>query len=155
MEDSNAGYEFYQKTCDREVISAMGKSNIFTTLIRSTGKKRLIIADGAAFGPEMDRVMKEIQREGNVQLFLPESFEWLILRSGLIDGNHVKTILEDPSEYIESGEYFDWERFFTSLLTEQTLGTYLQYSKRKLNPAYLHKDASDRIWKQIPLDESE
>lgn len=150
VEDSDAGYEFYQKNTTCKVISAHGKSNVFSTLLQNQSGKRFIIADGAAFGSEMDRVIKEMKREGNVQIFLPESFEWLILRSGLIDGKYVKQILENPEEYIESRKYFSWERFFTALLIEQTKDTYLRYNKSKLNSAYCQKNIADKILEQIP-----
>ncbi|MCR5126352.1 MAG: hypothetical protein K6B43_14340 [Treponema sp.] len=32
---------------------------------------------------------------------------------------------------------FSWEQFFTALLTKISDGTYLKYSKKKLNPNYL------------------
>ena len=96
-----------------------------------------MIADGAAFGPEMERVMS-LRRVRNTVLFLPESFEWLILRSGLIGDAEVQDILKSPYDYIESDRYFSWERFFTVLLTERTVDTHLQYSKRRLNPNYLN-----------------
>lgn len=154
VEDSNSGYAFYKSNPNLNVVSAQGKSNVFSSLLENREGNRLVIADGAAFGPEMDRVMKEIHREGNARLFLPESFEWMILNTGLIDGNEVKEILEEPSEHIESGLYFSWERYFTDLLTEKTRDTYLRYSKRKLNPAYLNKNIAGRIWEQVtPLNE--
>ena len=40
---------------------------------------------------------------------------------------------------MESMEYSSWERFFTALLVRKTDGTYLRYSKRNLNPAYLQE----------------
>lgn len=152
VEDSDAGYEFYRKNTSLHVVSAGGKSNVFEELLQHKDKKCLVIADGAAFGSEMDRVMKEVKREGNTRLFLPESFEWLILKSGLIDGNYVKGILENPSNYIESRKYFSWERFFTTLLIEQTQGTFLQYNKRKLNPTYLQNNVATRVLNCIPID---
>lgn len=151
VEDSDAGFEFYEKNTNLQVISAKGKSNIFEELLKHKDEKCLVIADGAAFGAEMDRVIKEVKREGNTQLFLPESFEWLILKSGLVDGNYVKEILENPSDSIESSEYFSWERFFTALLVEQTQGTFLQYNKRKLNPTYLQKNIATKILAILPI----
>ncbi len=41
----------------------------------------LVIADGAAFGSEIDRVMQLIGGKDQVVLYLPESFEWLILKA--------------------------------------------------------------------------
>ena len=121
-----------------EVISSEGKSGVFAKIMENTGKKCLIVADGAAFGSEIDRVMKQITDNDDIILFLPESFEWLLLKSGLIDGNRVQDILQSPELYIRSEDYFSWERYFTALLIEETKDTYMQYSKRKLNPVYLH-----------------
>lgn len=90
-----------------------------------------MIADGAAFGPEMDRVMRLIEVKEDAALYLPESFEWLILSSGILKDNEIGLMLEEPSAYIESRKYFSWERFFTALLVEKAEGTYLAYSKKR------------------------
>jgi hypothetical protein len=148
VEDSNAGFEFFRHQSvgkDYDVISAGGKSNVFRKLNEIEGKSVLVIADGAAFGPEMDRVMKMAYRNGNIAVYLPESFEWLVLASGLVDRKELRDILGDPSSYIDSKDFFSWERFFTHLLTEITYGTWLQYAKRKLNPSYLNETVSERI----------
>ena len=70
--------------------------------------------------------------------YLPESFEWLILKSGMLGGRTPAEQLQEPSAYIESERYFSWEQFFTELLTDLTMDTPLHYNKRHLNPAYLH-----------------
>lgn len=80
----------------------------------------LVIADGAAFGSEMDRVMKLLDKKKNVVLYLLESFEWLILKSDILNDKEVREILMDVSQYVESSEYFSWERYFTTLLIEKT-----------------------------------
>lgn len=152
VEDSNSGYEFFKSLSTKknyDVISAGGKSNIFAKIIRHLDENVLIIADGAAFGAEMDRVMKIVQQKEKVTLFLPESFEWLILKSGIINDTDLEEILEKPEKFIESREHFSWERFFTSLLMELTRGTYLKYSKRKLNESYLQENMISKIIKQI------
>ena len=68
-------------------------------------------ADGAAFGSEIDRILK-LQSSANFRLCLPESFEWLILKSGLIKSDDIAAVLERPSEFIESADFFSWENFF-------------------------------------------
>ena len=113
--------------------------------IKTTQENALVIADGAAFGSEIDRVLRLLEVRKNVMLYLPESFEWLILLSGILKDNHVVEILENPSAYIESQTYFSWERYFTSLLAEKTNGTYLAYTKRKLNDAYLNEKVKRAI----------
>lgn len=142
VEDSNAGFDFFRElSVDRNysVISAGGKSNIFAEIQKQTVTDILIIADGAAFGSEMDRVMKLLGKNSKVVLYLPESFEWLILKSGVVKVKNLNDILDAPEDYLESRLYFSWERFFTSLLIKTTAGTYLNYSKNKLNSAYLHE----------------
>lgn len=153
VEDSNAGYEFFETVAEHkkcEIISAGGKSNIFKELQNYSDKKILVIADGAAFGPEMDRVIKIIYESTEKAIFLPESFEWLILKSDVIRDKLIEAILENPSDYIESQEYMSWERFFTALLVDKTKDTYLKYSKSKLNDAYKNKKIQEKVLKEIP-----
>lgn len=148
VEDSNAGFQFYEVVCrEKELacISAGGKSNIFRMLTEQKDEKVLVIADGAAFGSEMERIMKVLADKKNIRLYLPESFEWLILKSGLLKDNGVNEILSNPSEYIESKEYFSWERFFTAVLVQKTEQSYLKYSKNKLNPVYTQKSVVNML----------
>lgn len=150
-EDSNSGYQFFKESCSDDILcqSANGKSNIFHLLKQQTNEKILVIADGAAFGPEVDRVIQLLKVKKNVILYLPESFEWLILLSDILKDNEVRKILSDPSEYIESQECFSWERYFTKLLVEKTQDTYLSYSKKTLNKAYLNDNIRNAIFKEI------
>lgn len=46
-------------------------------------------------------------------------------------------MLLHPADYIESSEFFSWERFFTKQLIQLTAGGFLAYEKSSLNPAYL------------------
>jgi hypothetical protein len=141
VEDSNSGYEFFQSVCVENgvtCLSAKGKSNLKQMVSHGTGQV-LLIADGAAIGSEMNELYQLMRVERFVKCYLPESFEWLILKSGLIDGNVIRDILQHPEDFIESKEFFSWERFFTSLLIEYTKDTYLQYTKSHLNEVYLQK----------------
>ena len=134
-EDSNAGYQFFQKVClDNGIkcVSAGGKTRILHTARNAADTDTLLIADGAAFGPEMDRVMKFMKGHKNIWLYVPESFEWLILSANPMKDPDTYIILENPSDHIESRNYFSWERYFTRILTEKTAGTYLQYSNRRI-----------------------
>lgn len=70
----------------------------------------LVIADGAALGPEME-LLTSLQRFKNIQLFLPESFEWLVLQSGLLNDKQTRDMLANPAAYIESESFFSWEQF--------------------------------------------
>ncbi len=98
--------------------------------------------------------MLYMRENASVRLFLPESFEWMILSSGLIKSSELASILAFPSDYIKSCEYFSWERYFTHLLIDLTKETYLHYSKSKLNPAFFNsglKAAFLRLFPSIHL----
>lgn len=159
-EDSNSGYQFFDAVSREhqiKCVSANGKSNVFQRL-KNCDRNVLVIADGAAFGAEIDRVLRLLETCENAALYLPESFEWLILSSGIIKDREIAEILESPSEFIESREHFSWERFFTAFLTEKTKDTYLAYTKRKLNDAYLNgkiKDAILAVMDRIEWKEAE
>ena len=105
--------------------------------------------NGAAIGPEMGRLFKYTCQRENIHLYFPESFEWLIIQSGLIQGKDLQDILENPADYIDGREYFSWERFFTSLLIEKTKDSYLRYNKSKLNETYLHEKNKEMILNSI------
>ena len=153
VEDSNSGYEFFEYVTEGKVskiISANGKSNIFRELGIIREAKVLVIADGAAFGPETDRVIKRISLRDDRLLYLPESFEWLVLKSGIVKDGEIRKILEEPSKYIDSKEYMSWERFFTALLIEKTKDSYLKYEKTKLNEAYRNEKVAEKIIEVIP-----
>ena len=140
VEDSNSGFQFFSAICspDIKVISAGGKSKIKKLLSENDGKEILVIADGAAFGSEMNEIYLRMLNGYRIKLYLPESFEWIILKSGIVDGKRISDILDEPEEYIESKEYFSWEVYFNKLVVRETEGTYLKYAKNNLNPVYLN-----------------
>ena len=151
-EDSNSGYEFFKAISEENGLqcrSAAGKSNIFGQLKQIRNKEVCVIADGAAIGPEMNRLYKETKKSPNIKLYLPESFEWIILKSGLIEGKELRAVLMEPELYIDSKDSFSWERFFTKFLVDQTKGSYLEYKKSRLNPNYLHERNKKVILKSI------
>lgn len=148
-EDSGSGYQFFHKVCSENDIiclSAKGKSNVVQCVREHLDQNVAVIADGAAFGPEIEN-LAQIQRHANrmIAFYLPESFEWIILKSGVVM-NADAPELQHPSSYIESSEYVSWERYFTRLLTDLSLhNQYGHYSKRKLNNWYLRKDNRKKI----------
>ena len=90
VEDSNAGYEFfehYYHESDVNCISAKGSGNIFDMIHKAYDGNVVVIADGAAFGAQMGRVFPEIKRRQNIRLYLPESFEWIILSADILENS--------------------------------------------------------------------
>lgn len=152
VEDSNSGFEFFQAVAKKHgirCISAGGKDNVFSALASAPEGKTLVIADGAAFGPEMDKVAPLCKIKG-ATLYLPESFEWLVLTSGLIKDSDIPALLANPAEYIESHDYVSWERFFSAELIRRTNDTYLQYRKAQLNPIYTRDHELEAIAAAMP-----
>lgn len=94
-EDSNSGYQFFNQICKDKQLdceSMNGKSNVFHYLNVHKNEKILVIADGAAFGSEIDRVIQLTNERENIALYLPESFEWLILSTGVLKNNLVEKV---------------------------------------------------------------
>ena len=92
--------------------------------------------------------MYKIYSDDNV---LPIKPEKIIVEDSNSGYDFFHSVSEDqaPEEYIESSEFFSWERYFTKLLIEQTEGTYLKYKKSRLNKFYLHEKNKDTILKSI------
>ena len=151
-EDSKSGYQFFDNYFSEygiKCISAESKAKIYNQLLEREYDTALVIADGAAFGPEIERVLS-LKNAKKIMLFLPESFEWIILRSGVLKDTEISAMLEKPYDYIESGKYFSWERFFTDVLTEKTKGTYLKYDKSQLNKSYVNPNEKNAIFGVMP-----
>lgn len=142
VEDSKAGFQLFTKAAEKwnvTCVSSNEKSSILPLLKKYYKKDVLVIADAAALGSEVRELVryKEVTKR-KVDFFLPESFEWLILKSSTFTGNtNIQTILSDPIAYIESKEFFSWERYFTYLLIEETKDRpQLKYEKAKLAAGY-------------------
>ena len=130
-------------------ISANGKSNI-SILSRKkefADKKILIIVDGAAFGSDINELLRStLDRE--VYVYAPESFEYLVLLSKIVPVN--QEMLEHTYDYADSKYYLSWERFYTELLKNNSSGTIYQYTKRNLNKTYLTQGNIKKIKENMP-----
>ena len=65
-EDSNAGHEMFDHIAAENhisCISAQGKSNVFSKLANRTADRVLVIADGAAFGSELEKIYRLMEAE--------------------------------------------------------------------------------------------
>lgn len=148
-EDSNSGKDYFQHVSSIEVRSTNGKSNVVNMIDHNSDRYILVIVDGAAFGPEIARALDYLRDTGaHVVIYAPESFEYLILKANIID--HTSKVTTDTFEYADSCLYMSWEEFYTEYLQEQTKNTIYQYTKRKLNPAFLTEGNSERIFKELP-----
>lgn len=154
-EDSNSGFQFFSKvgrnfTC----LSAEGNSNIFKKIEEApTDTGLAIIADGAAFGAFISKVLSLAQFRKNIMLYFPESFEWMILKSGILQSTSISEILESPEQYIESSEFFSWEQFFTQLLKACTSDDIVKkYNKSRLSEFYTNRQNAEKILSVLPKE---
>lgn len=118
-EDSNSGYQFFSSLFwKKHVVSAAGNSSVPDVIQDLQGGDVLVIADGAAFGAVIENCLEYISaRTGQrISIWMPESFEYLILKSGLIKSEELHKILESIPDYVDSGEYESWERYFTQFV---------------------------------------
>ena len=153
-EDSDAGNQFF-RSCFRnpeDCIGAGGNSNIYSTMRKQGSDYFLsVVADGAAFGAFVARVLGFAQKRGKTLLYLPESFEWLILKSGVVTEREMEKILEQPEDYIDSSEYMSWEQFFTEKLEDSTKENVVKhYRKNKLPAYYISSNIKERILQMLP-----
>lgn len=139
-EDSKSGFQFFERHfADSELTctSAMTNSAILRWLDQHLDDRVFVVADGAAFGCYADRVLKlqDIHRD-TVTVCLPESFEWLLLSSGVISGLDVKTVLETPEAFVNSEKFKSWEDFFYKYLREITGDSVFHYDKDCIPEAF-------------------
>lgn len=154
-EDSNSGYQFWTHAFkNSHVTSSNGNGNLIKQVEELGPGDALVIADGAAFGSLMESCMSsfQVQTDRRISLWLPESFEYLILTSGVLKSEKITQILENISEYVECEKYESWESFFTELLVTLTAGRVEKYSKNVLNAYYLQDWIVDKIKGQLPIE---
>ena len=146
-EDKKAGKQFFYSVFENSSIivdDAGGKSNIKNDLNKNDNT--LYIVDGAAFGSNIEEFLYyKNESKRNSFIWAPESFEYLLLKSNIINIESIKDILNNPVNYIESSEYVSWERFFTALLIKCTTGTIYKYSKSELNEIYKQDKVKSKI----------
>ena len=154
-EDSNSGYQFWTHAFkNSHVTSSNGNGNLIKQVEELGPGDALVIADGAAFGSLMESCMSsfQVQTDRRISLWLPESFEYLILKSGVLKSEKITQILENISEYVECEKYESWESFFTELLVTLTADGVEKYSKNVLNAYYLQDWIVDKIKGQLPIE---
>lgn len=156
-EDSKAGFQFWNGLCDTErlkCISAYGKSNVVRCLRENRHEKSMIIVDGAAFGSQMRRLSKYIEQSSHngCIAFLPESFEWLLMKSGVVQNiSGLQDLLDNTYEYVDSKEYMSWERYYTALIVRETEGKPYHYNKNSLNDYYTGDKVIRKVVKAFPI----
>lgn len=135
VEDSNSGFQFF-KSLGYPCLSACGNTNVKNSIESNLNYNLLVIADGAAFGCSMYDIF-ETYKDSNIHLYLPESFEYLLLNSKIFTSNELTDKLKHTYNYVEYLEHISWERYYTHLILELSENTAMSYTKKHLNLRYL------------------
>ncbi|MCR4566975.1 MAG: translation initiation factor 2 [Pseudobutyrivibrio sp.] len=147
-EDSNSGFQFFSGVFPK-CESAKGKSNIYEAIRNNSNQSVLAIVDGAAFGSEIGKIMGYLSvNDINCVIYAPESFEYLILKSGIIDVP--AEVLENTYQYADSKSYISWENYYTDYLIQISRNTIFKYSKTKLNENFLADKIKEKIKQVMP-----
>lgn len=149
-EDSGSGFQFYESIFPHKVFSAEGKGNVLSCIqsLSASGEGVVAIVDGAAFGPEMSQLHEWLKWHPGNAIFAPESFEYLILASGVM--SVPKAILDSTYDYADSCKYMSWEQFYTEYLIQMTANSVHPYQKKKLHNFFLTKGNREKILGLMP-----
>lgn len=143
-EDSNSGYQFYNKFKNINVVSS--KSNSKLSRMIKNEDDIIVVFDSIAIGPYIEN-MYNISRNKNIYFLFPKSFEWLLLNSGIFR----KSDIEDSKNYI-GVIYITEEEYYTKLLIEVSSrfnNEYIRYKKHKLSDWYLEDDRFNKVINQL------
>lgn len=166
VEDSNAGCTFYTAAYPNNIVeSSGGNSKIFSYVKNHLNENLFIVADGAAFGKYINELSILMNKKHNINLFLPESFEYFLLFGGILDiinkpnckiynGVNVDLILAYPEDYIDITKFATWEKFFTNILSICTSQTKVHYDKTNLNDFYISPNVLSVMKSIIPICEN-
>ncbi len=83
-----------------------------------------------------------------IMRYAPESFEYLILKSGFIDVP--LSVTEETFLHADSTKYMSWEEFYTDYLVQKTKDTVFRYKKSELGSAYKSEKFMERIKALLP-----
>jgi hypothetical protein len=127
-EDEDAGYEYYRYFFGEKVQSCKGNSN----LSKHGSPQSLLIGDGCAIGAYIQDLLLT-----GANLYLPESFEWVLLQSDLFQNvKEIQEFIKNPEKKVDTA-YASAERYCTELLSAVTRNTPAQYTKSHLNDCYV------------------
>ena len=109
IEDSNSGYQFFVHAFhngSERCVSAGGNANVTESVMENLSDLTLAIVDSAAFGAYMSEFDEYVEKNEQFALYAPESFEYLILDSGIVKMKDLRKMIDQPNDYVESNRFF-------------------------------------------------
>lgn len=143
--DSNSGYKFFKTLFNIPVGTTNGKNNISAYISNDKSSDTLyIIADGEGIGDQISKILREVKLRGNCYIYLPRSFEYLLLRYIKFYSN-IKDELDNTYNYCDSLQYKSWEQYYTHLMQITALKHSFTYTKSKIHNSLITKPILQHI----------
>lgn len=156
-EDSKVGYSFFKNTLpNTEVVKLGGTGEItkFGKYVKKyvgEGDIAYLVADGCAFGFLMPYFMEErrvAEKYGyKIRLFLPASFEYMLLSCGVVPNVSIDRLINAYS-YSRIEKYMSLEKYYEDYLSEVTSGK-LSKNSKALENYILRPRCVDKIYEYI------
>lgn len=133
-EDSNSGYKFFKLVAGDRCKTAKGRSKFVSQAseLFKLKQRYLIIADGGAFGGDINQVIYTMSRLNlpGFAFYLPDSFEEVLLHSLIFKNkSEILSRLQEPWDYIDYSKCVSFEQFYTDLLISSASAMNFSYSK--------------------------
>lgn len=139
-EDSNSGYQFYNKFRNINVITSKSNSKI-SKMIKDMDNI-IVVFDSIAIGPYIENIYS-ISRNKNIYFLYPESFEWLLLESEIFRQKDI----EDSRDYMIY-VYITDKEYYNKLLIEVSSkfdNGSIKYNEHELNSWYLEDNRFNKV----------
>ena len=146
-EDSNSGADMMREIFKTTVKTANGNSNVVKILKENIEEEGKIIAvvDGAAFGGFIAPLMNVAKLNDNVQIYAPESFEYMLLQTDSLK-RKLEDELENTWKYCDISKYLTWEQYYTDLIGKICEQEYnFSYSKAHLHKSFMNESTKNQV----------
>lgn len=156
-EDTKIGYKFFKNTLENTSVIKLGGTGELTKLGKHLkkfvhyGDTVYIVADGCAFGFLLHYYILEKERESQrgyeLRLFLPPSFEYLVLDSDILPKVD-KDVLHNTYKYCKVEKYMSLEKFYSDYLSHVTKNKLSKNSSNLLRYILVPRN-TDKIYEYI------
>lgn len=148
-EDSGSGFEFYKYIIPLDHISSRGNMGILNLLNKNDSK--LVILDRSGYGKWINTLINSIESNNyNTILDLQNSFEYVILKSGVLGNNLKKFNLMESRLKLNN---INLEKsYFEILIDLASKNKRTRYTKKHINPWYLEDTVINKIMDAIQED---
>lgn len=147
-EDQASGYKFYKSTLSTKCISAKGKTRIAKSVrvLANKGVNNiLLVVDEVGFGFEFSKIVdicsSREMRNKDIYIWLPKSFEYVLLNSGMF--TEIDDFLEDPYDSWDLSKYSTVEKYISAVLNREM--------KKKLGVRYSKGEDMLKYFKDYKL----